>query len=77
MLKEYYQLTKPGIIYGNVLTTIAGFMLASRGHISWGLFAATVAGTALVIASACVFNNFIDQDIDSLGRKAGRVPVPK
>jgi protoheme IX farnesyltransferase len=66
MLKEYYQLTKPGIIYGNVLTTIAGFMLASRGHISWGLFAATVAGTALVIASACVFNNFIDQDIDSL-----------
>lgn len=65
MLKYYYQLTKPGIVYGNVISTIGAFFLASRQHISWTLLAATAVGTALVIASACVFNNYFDQDIDA------------
>jgi heme o synthase len=64
MLKECYWLTKPGIIYGNALTVIGGLLLASRWHISIGLFLATIAGTCLVIASACVINNYIDRGID-------------
>lgn len=64
MLKECYWLTKPGIIYGNALTAIAGFLLASQWHIQLGLFLATIIGTCLVIASACVINNYIDQGID-------------
>jgi len=63
-IKEYYELTKPGIVYGNALTVIAGFLLASRGHINLLLFVATLVGISLVIASACVFNNYIDRDID-------------
>lgn len=46
------------------MTTIAGFLLAANGHIRIGLLIAAVTGTALVIASACVFNNIIDRDID-------------
>lgn len=64
MIKEYYHLTKPGIIYGNLITAAGGFLLASKGHIQFGLFLAILAGTSLVIASACVFNNYIDRGID-------------
>lgn len=65
-MKDYYQLTKPGIIYGNALTVVAGFMLASRGHVNWLLLFATLAGLSLVVASGCVFNNYIDRDIDGM-----------
>ncbi len=65
MLKKYYQLTKPGIIYGNILNALAGFFLASRWQFSFGLLAATLGGMALVIASACVFNNYLDRGIDA------------
>src|SRR5438874_594728 len=64
MLKVFYRLTKPGIVYGNAITIVAGFFLASQGHIDFGLLLATVAGISLVIAGACVFNNYIDRGID-------------
>jgi protoheme IX farnesyltransferase len=63
-VKDYYALTKPGIIYGNVMTATAGYLLASRLYIHFELFVATLAGTSIVIASACVINNYIDRNID-------------
>jgi protoheme IX farnesyltransferase len=64
MFKKYYQLAKPGIIYGNAITASAGFFLASRGHINWLLFAGMLVGIGLVMAAGCVFNNIWDRDID-------------
>lgn len=65
-IKAYYWLTKPGIIYGNLFSAASGFLLASRFHIHYPLLLATLIGTGLVIASACVFNNIIDRGIDAL-----------
>jgi protoheme IX farnesyltransferase len=53
-------------VYGNAITTAAGFLLASRGEIDIVLFLATVVGLGLVVAGACVLNNYIDRDIDIL-----------
>lgn len=65
MLRAYYELIKPRVMYGNLITTIAGFLFAADGKMDWALFAATTVGTAMVISSACVINNFLDQDIDA------------
>lgn len=67
-VKTYYRLTKPGVLYGNVLTAVAGFLLAAGyfGEFDFVLFITTIAGMTLVIASACVLNNVLDQDIDKL-----------
>ena len=65
MLKSYYYLTKPGIIYGNLITAAAGFLLAAKLNVDWWLLVALLGGTAGVIGSACVFNNYLDRGIDS------------
>jgi protoheme IX farnesyltransferase len=72
-LGSYYRLTKPGIIYGNILTTVAGFLLASHWHIAYYRFIGVILGTALVIAAACVINNVLDRHIDAkMARTAQR-----
>ncbi len=67
-IQMYYSLTKPGVLYGNVITGVAGFLLAA-GHFErfdgW-LFLASIGGMTLVIASACALNNVLDQDIDRI-----------
>jgi len=68
MLKAYYNLAKPGIVYGNLLTTVAAYLYASHWQFGWN-FLAVVVGLGLVIASACVFNNYFDREIDQNMRR--------
>ena len=64
LLKQYLNLAKPGIVFGNLISVTGGFFLASRGDANLALYFATALGVSLVIASGCVFNNYIDRDID-------------
>jgi protoheme IX farnesyltransferase len=67
LLKEYYRLMKPGIVYGNAVTAVAGFALASSSlgdRFEWRLLLTTLVGISFVVASGCVFNNYLDRDID-------------
>lgn len=65
--KLYLSLTKPHVMIANAITAAAGFFLASgdRKYFDFWLFVAVFAGSTLVIASACVLNNYLDRDIDS------------
>jgi protoheme IX farnesyltransferase len=65
MLRDYYRLAKPGIVYGNLLTVVAGFLFASHAAPHPILLSALVVGMALVIGGSCVLNNFFDRDIDA------------
>lgn len=62
--RTYYYLTKPGIVRGNLVVAVAGFLLAADGRLLPGRLIALICGTALVMASACVFNNYVDRHID-------------
>jgi protoheme IX farnesyltransferase len=63
-VKTYVLLTKPGIIFGNLVTGIGGFALASQGHFNGLLALASLLGLSLIVGSGCVFNNYIDREID-------------
>lgn len=72
-VRTYYQLAKPGIIRGNLLTATAGFLVASGTNIGWLTLTATLVSIALIIGSACTVNNYIDRDIDiKMARTKGR-----
>jgi protoheme IX farnesyltransferase len=66
MLRHYWQVIKPGIIGGNLITFLGGFFLASHGRPDIALMLVTASGLSLIIASACVLNNCADRDIDRL-----------
>lgn len=71
-LRAYYQLTKPGIIRGNLLTATAGFLVASGRHVDFLLLLETLAAIALIIASACMVNNCLDRNIDKVMERTRR-----
>ncbi len=74
-LRDYLSLTKPGIILGNLISVVGGFLLGSHGQVNGTVFAATLLGVALVIGGGCTFNNCIDRDIDALMRRTRNRPL--
>ncbi|MEW4937363.1 heme o synthase [Acinetobacter baumannii] len=67
-----------GSLFGNFITTLGGFFLAAQGSIDILLLLLTLIGTTLVVASGCVVNNVIDQDIDTkMQRTQNRALVKK
>jgi protoheme IX farnesyltransferase len=63
-IKNYTFVAKPGIVFGNLITAAAGFLLASKGRIDGMTLAATLMGISLVVASGGVFNNIVDRNLD-------------
>lgn len=63
-LRDWIELTKPGIIRSNLVATFGGFVLATGWNIQWGLLFYAMLASALVMASSCVINNYWDRDLD-------------
>lgn len=73
-LRAYYLVTKPGIVQGNALHALAGALFASTPSLAWKQFLGVLVGTSLVIASACVANNYMDRGIDARMKRTKRRP---
>jgi len=69
MLRDYWHVTKPGMVLGNLVPVLGSFFLASRGHVDVALFLSTTIGISLLIASACVLNNCMDRDLDRMMKR--------
>ncbi len=82
-VRPYLSVTKPGIIFGNLVAAAGGALLAAQGQPDLITLFAALGGIALVIAAACVLNNCIDRDIDALMARTRRrvmvrrlIPMP-
>jgi protoheme IX farnesyltransferase len=75
MYRPYLQLTKPGIVIGNLIAVTGSFLLASHGSVDWFRGGLVALGVSLVVASGCVINNIIDRDIDALMARTRNRPM--
>ena len=75
VLVDYYELTKPRIMYLLLVTTFAAMVMAAHGLPPLGLTLLTLAGGALAAGSAGAFNCVIDRDIDRLMARTMMRPV--
>lgn len=62
--KDFIKVTKPGILRTNLVAVFGGFWLASQWDVNYIRLLLTLLGTALVMASSCVFNNYFDRELD-------------
>lgn len=62
--RDFITVTKPGIIRSNLIAAFAGFWVASGWNVHYGNLVLMLLGTMLVMASACVFNNYFDREMD-------------
>lgn len=77
-VKEYYRLTKPGIVYGNVMHAFAAalFALALSHNFVWIQIVWMLIGLGLVVASACVINCIMDRRLDAKMDRTKKRPLP-
>lgn len=75
-LGAFIELTRPGITRSVVLTSAAGFYLASSGSLDLLLLIHTLVGTAFLSGGAAVLNQFIEREADGKMNRTCRRPLP-
>src|SRR5687768_7273507 len=75
-LAAYAELTKPRITFLIVLTSAAGFALASTGSINYGALASAMFGIALLSSGIATLNQYMERDLDALMRRTAERPLP-
>jgi protoheme IX farnesyltransferase len=74
-LVDYYELTKPRIMYLLLITTFAAMLMAAHGFPPLGITLVTLLGGGLAAGSAGAFNCVIDRDIDRLMARTMSRPI--
>jgi heme o synthase len=72
----YVALAKPDVTFLVVITTVAGFYMASRGPLDWALLAHALFGTTLAAAGTAALNQYTERDADAKMRRTLSRPIP-
>jgi heme o synthase len=75
-LRDYYTLTKPEVNLLILMTTSAGYYLASRGHFWITGLVNTVLGTVLVASGTATLNQWMERVWDGQMRRTASRPLP-
>ncbi len=75
-LGAYLELTKPRVNLLVVLTTAAGFYMASDVRLDLALLWHTLFGTALVAGGSAALNQYLERDLDGRMRRTCGRPLP-
>jgi protoheme IX farnesyltransferase len=72
----YVELTKPRITFLIVLTSAAGFALASPGSIDYLVLLRSLLGIALLSSGIATLNQYAERELDGLMRRTANRPLP-
>jgi protoheme IX farnesyltransferase len=75
-LGDYYILTKPEVNTLILMTTSAGYYLASRGHFGVSGLVNTLVGTVLVASGTATLNQWMERVWDGQMRRTANRPLP-
>jgi protoheme IX farnesyltransferase len=75
-LNDYLILTKVRITALVLVTTAAGFLLASGARVDLALLAWTLLGTGLAASGAAALNQYLEREADSRMRRTAGRPIP-
>ena len=75
-VSTFVELTKPRLVAMILITTSAGFYLASSESLNWGQLAAAFIGTALSAAGVLALNQYLERDLDAQMVRTCNRPLP-
>jgi protoheme IX farnesyltransferase len=73
---DYLELTKPGIVWLILMSTVVAFYLASDGPLAYWLLLHTVIGTGLLAAGSGALNQWFEREADGKMRRTENRPLP-
>jgi len=77
LLKSYYQLCKPNVVYMMLICAFVGMLLAEESVRSFGYLFVALTGIALCSASAAAINQVIDRNTDASMTRTDQRPLPQ
>lgn len=74
--RDYYALTKPGVVQLLVFTAVVGMFLATPGMVPWDVLVFGSLGIGLAAASGATINQILDHRLDSEMLRTRNRPLP-
>ena len=75
-VSTFVELTKPRLVAMILITTSAGFYLASSGSLNWVQLVETFVGTGLSAAGVLALNQYLERDLDAQMIRTCNRPLP-